>query len=234
MAKAANARTKIEPQLNILDARKPDLLISTASGNHTLIDVTIVHHATFNRILANSDANSVLASASKAKHRKYEDGIPAGTTFKAAAATSFGQFSKDLTDIFTFLNQENSKHSALPNFDTTFITEFICALQRGNAHIVREWASHHKQIAKYANNPHRSQRSQARLQSLHADQPLPANISMSDDDIFDDPQLNHNPALLAPSNIVNQNFIFESTESPVCGVPIGGDATASNRPAPHN
>ena len=38
MAKAANARTKIEPQLNILDARKPDLLISTASGNHTLID----------------------------------------------------------------------------------------------------------------------------------------------------------------------------------------------------
>ena len=182
MAQAAGTRTTIEPRVNMLDSRKPDLLIQSPAGDNLLIDVTILHSATPARILKNIDSKALLADASRAKLKKYEDGIPAGTNFKAAAATAFGELSKDLLDIFSFLAAESaSNNSPDTTFQPKFIVEFISSIHRGNAHIVRDWSNLHKLIASHPRQE-RTHRAQALLKSVNADAAPHHNSPFSADD----------------------------------------------------
>jgi hypothetical protein len=151
-ARLAGASTSLEPRAFVTegDGRKPDLSITHLDTMFT--DVVITQpDAPSKRSMAPVKALQV---AETAKVTKYAADLRAlGHSFLAAAATSHGVLSTSLRSLVAHIS--GIYHSNFPGadrsppFEQQFLDELLCAIQKGNARILRDACNAHARAVQF-------------------------------------------------------------------------------------
>jgi hypothetical protein len=224
-ARLAGASCSLEPRPFLDDDRqRPDL--SFTHLQTTFTDVVVVQPDAPSR--GSASPQSVLFQAESLKEKKYSDKLAAlGHSFIAAAASCHGVFSNSLVhliDVLSALHAENFPNSDMsPSFRRCLVEELACAIQKGNARILRDAVHSYQQFKDSPAYSAAALRSHSDAALLFLNRPEPL-----DDGLDPDEQSQLDSLLSSPSS--PSAFMLPLPSSPIFPVAHPNAPAAPPRP----